>query len=84
LARSSGEAADTAKEREKGLMGRSSLAENMGMFFAFKDPQVMQFWMKNTLIPLEILFFDAEGNFVNVATMEPCQPMTILYFPVKY
>lgn len=66
------EVADTAKEREKGLMGRKSLDENTGMFFAFKDPQIMQFWMKNTLIPLEILFFDAEGNFVNAATMEPC------------
>lgn len=53
-------------------MNRESLAEGHGMLFYFDEPQVLSFWMKNTLIPLDIMFFDAGGQFVSSATMEPC------------
>lgn len=66
------EVADSAKEREKGLMNRESLKPNTGMLFAFKEPQMLVFWMKNTKIPLEIIYFDAEGTFVNSLEMQPC------------
>lgn len=66
------EVADTPTERSKGLMERASLEPGAGMLFAFKEPQMLQFWMKDTKIPLEILFFDAQGNFVNASTMQPC------------
>ena len=42
------------------------------MLFIFSAPQQLSFWMKNTLIPLDILYFDSEGNFVSSSTMEPC------------
>ncbi|PIP64927.1 hypothetical protein COU77_03770 [Candidatus Peregrinibacteria bacterium CG10_big_fil_rev_8_21_14_0_10_49_16] len=58
--------------RSLGLMNRTELAEDAGMLFVFDYPQVLTFWMKNTLIPLDILFFDEEGNFVGAKTMEPC------------
>lgn len=67
------EVADSARERERGMMGRTSLAKGHGMLFAFKEPEMLKFWMKKTLIPLEILYFDAEGHFVNALTMEPCK-----------
>lgn len=66
------EVADAPKEREKGLMGRQKLEEDTGMFFAVPEPQILSFWMKNTPQPLEIIFFDAAGGFVNALTMEPC------------
>lgn len=67
------EIADEPKEQEKGLMGRAILGEGQGMLFVFPEPQMLSFWMKNTLIPLEILYFDAEGYFVNSLVMEPCE-----------
>ena len=67
------EIADNASTREYGLMNRKSLAPDTGMLFVFKEPQVLEFWMKNTLIPLEILFFDRDGAFVNAADMTPCK-----------
>jgi uncharacterized membrane protein (UPF0127 family) len=67
------EVADSARERERGMMGRTSLEKGHGMFFAFKEPEMLKFWMKKTLIPLEILYFDADGRFVNALTMEPCK-----------
>lgn len=66
------EIADTPKERDRGLMDRNILEEGKGMLFVFKEPEMLSFWMKNTRIPLEILYFDQQGEFVNVASMVPC------------
>jgi len=52
------EVAQTQAEREKGLMNRTSLPANKGMVFLFDGKAIQSFWMKNTLIPLQILFID--------------------------
>lgn len=64
--------ADDDDERETGLMFRESLDAGNGMLFIFDDPSMLNFWMKNTLIPLDIVYFDAERKFVSSTTMEPC------------
>ena len=51
---------DTDATREKGLMYRKSMPENYGMLFVYDSEQSMNFWMKNTYIPLSIAFFDKE------------------------
>lgn len=67
------EIADTPEERAKGLMDRTFLPDGTGMLFQFDGEEDVTFWMKNTLIPLDILFFDANGSFVSGTTMVPCQ-----------
>lgn len=67
------EIADDKKEQNKGLMSRTNLAEGSGMLFVFEQPQELTFWMKNTLIPLDIFFFDTNGLFVSRTTMFPCR-----------
>lgn len=54
------EVADTAEKRTNGLMNRTSLDANSGMLFVFEAEQPLQFWMKNTLISLDIIFLDSE------------------------
>ncbi len=66
------EFARTPDEQARGLMERTSLAPDTGMMFVFPAPQILTFWMKDTLIPLDILFFDADGNFVSATSMMPC------------
>lgn len=73
-------AADRAS-REKGLMGRTSLADGDGMLFVFEGEQPLGFWMKNTLIPLDIIYFDGRGEFVSSATMAPCQADPCATYP---
>lgn len=64
--------ADDPESRQRGLMFREELPAGTGMVFAFPDESSGGFWMANTLIPLSIAFFDADGTVVAVLDMEPC------------
>lgn len=66
------EIARTAEEHGRGLMDRTELPEGTGMLFVFREEAVREFWMRNTLIPLDVLFFDGQLRFLSVRTMEPC------------
>ncbi|HWT15496.1 MAG TPA: DUF192 domain-containing protein [Patescibacteria group bacterium] len=59
------EVADDDAERARGLMYRESMAAAEGMLFVFDEDMPQAFWMKNTLIPLDILYFDGERRFVS-------------------
>jgi len=74
------EIADTIEERQEGLMNRESLDNNTGMLFVFDSSLNVEFWMKNTLIPLDIIFINETGHVVNVeeAYPEPDTPDNLL------
>ena len=66
------ELATTPRQHAYGLMHLPELAPDAGMLFVFDNMAIRRFWMKNTLIPLDILFFDQEGRFVSaVGKAEP-------------
>jgi uncharacterized protein len=61
------EVAGTSMEQAKGMMFRTGLADNKGMIFPFREPKVASFWMKNTVIPLDIIFIRANGTIESIA-----------------
>lgn len=63
--------AHTEEEKEKGLQGVSSLPEDQGMLFFFEEPQEVSMWMKDTLIPLDIIFINEDNEVIKVAQGEP-------------
>lgn len=60
------EVARTPEARQRGLMGRKLLAGGHGMLFVFDETERLAMWMKNTLIPLDMLFFDDGGVLVHL------------------
>jgi uncharacterized membrane protein (UPF0127 family) len=66
------EVADDPDERATGLMDRASLPEDAGMVFLWSEPVGYPFWMKDTRIPLSILFWDADRTVVAILDMRPC------------
>ena len=67
------ELATTADERQRGLMDRTELGEECGMLFVFEEDRTSGFWMKNTLIPLDIAYIDADARIVSIMRMIPCE-----------
>ena len=67
------EIAQTDEQLAFGLMKREELADDSGMVFLFFEEHRGGFWMKDTLIPLSIAFFDVDGNIVRIMDMEPCE-----------
>jgi uncharacterized protein len=61
------EVARTPEEQARGLMFRQSLAPDRGMIFPYDPPQLASFWMKNTLIPLDMVFIRPDGRIAHIA-----------------
>jgi uncharacterized membrane protein (UPF0127 family) len=67
------ELAVTDEERARGLMFRERINSDQGMLFVFAEPGVHSFWMKNTLIPLDMLWLDADRRIIHIeADVPPC------------
>lgn len=63
------EIADDEAERERGLMYRTSLAPDAGMLFEWTSPARRAFWMRNTYIPLDIIYIGVNGRIISIAAM---------------
>lgn len=61
----------TEEEKIKGLQEKESLGENEGMLFIYDEPQELAFWMKDTAIPLDIVFIDEDGEVISVQQGQP-------------
>ena len=82
------EIADDKEEMMKGLMFREKLEKNAGMLFIFEDEAYQSFWMKNTLIPLDIIFIDNDLKIADVKYADPCKKEPCAVYtsskPAKY
>lgn len=68
------ELAETDEQHASGLMFRERMAADRGMFFIFRNEYMQAFWMKNTLIPLDMLYFDKKFRVVSVqSNVPPCK-----------
>ena len=68
------EVVDTPEDRARGLMYRKELPEGQGMLFDFKEDQDVAFWMKNTYVPLDMIFIRGDGRILRIA--ENTEPLS--------
>ena len=65
------EVAETERQQQRGLMGRTELDANRGMLFVYDREQQLSFYMRDTLIPLSIAYIDARGTIIDIQDMQP-------------
>jgi len=65
------EIAATDEQQQTGMMHRTVMAPDRGMLFPYNPPRPVAFWMKNTLIPLDMIFIRADRTIARIATAEP-------------
>jgi uncharacterized protein len=75
------ELAATPQDRERGLMYRRELPEGQGMLFDFERDQEVSFWMKNTYIPLDMIFIRSDGRILRIA--ENTEPLSERLVPSR-
>lgn len=68
--------AATPQQRRHGLMEVEEFPDGVGMLFVFEEPRELGFWMKNTLVPLDLAAIAPSGRITDVVAMEPCPPDT--------
>lgn len=68
------EVATTPRAKARGLMHREELSEDQGMLFVFREEGIRHFWMKNTLVPLDMIFIDCDGRIVGI--VHEAEPLT--------
>ena len=76
------EVAETPEQMEQGLMFRRAMAPDAGMLFDYKTPTVATMWMRNTLIPLDMLFIDGQGRVVYIRANATPQSEAIITTPL--
>lgn len=67
------EIADTVGRKKCGLMYRKTLAKDAGMLFVYSHSGDHRIWMKNTLIPLTVIWLDAQARIINIKKLKPCR-----------
>ncbi len=77
------EVVNTPADRARGLMYRKSMGENEGMLFVFAKPEYLSFWMKNTLIPLSIAYFNSDRRITDIHDMKPNQTKELYHSSEK-
>ena len=77
------EIASTPDEREQGLMFRKQVAKNSGMLFDLGEEKQTGFWMKNTLIPLDIIWIGSDKKVLGVQTAQPCETDSCEIFQIE-
>jgi hypothetical protein len=68
------ERAQAPHEQQRGLMDRRTMVENGGMIFINQDEEIRRFWMRNTVLPLDLIFLDSLGRIVSFR--ENCPPFS--------
>ena len=77
------ELALTNEERQKGLMEKEILNDNDGMLFIFENEEIHEFWMKNMIISLDIIWINSDGEIVHIEKqVPPCEENCVIYSPL--
>lgn len=78
------ELAETEAEKEEGLQGIKNLPDDQGMLFVYNEPQTVGFWMKDTLVPLDIIFIDEDQEVISIYQGKPEDKTIVEEDNVKY